>query len=84
MILMNSDACSPEFLSAFNAVRVGKNIRRSSWPDGQFLKVHAMTDSIAVFRNNVLTAPMWYGPRGSEQDATDWIVVEGSPALGNP
>lgn len=75
MILINQNACSKELLAAFEAAEAGKTIRRDTWPEGQFLRKHT-TESIAVFRNGVLSAPAWGGPRGSEQDATDWRVVD--------
>jgi len=74
MIVINQEACSKEFLLALDAVHAGKTIRRESWPEAQFLRKHN-NETIAVFRNGVLSSPVWNGPRGDELDSSDWLVV---------
>lgn len=75
MIAINREACSKEFLCAFDAAQSDKAIRRESWPEGQFLRKHTI-GTIAVFRDGELSSPAWRGPLGSEQDATDWRVLD--------
>lgn len=73
MIVINRIACSKEFTSVLDAVEVGKDVRRASWPEGMFLR--KQNDQIAVIRAGSIIAPAWMGPSTEDSEATDWQIV---------
>lgn len=74
MIVINSALCSKEFNAAFDALKGGQCIRRTCWPEGQFLKMQA-AGIVGVFRSGRTIPPSWMGPSSTESDATDWQVI---------
>lgn len=74
MHIINESLSSTEFRQALAALAEGRDVRRSSWPDGQFLRE---TDGgiVAVFRNQKMSAPSWSGPSVDEMNASDWRVL---------
>jgi hypothetical protein len=74
MKVISMSACNQAFNVAFGALQAGQSVRRSSWPEGQRLRV-GDDGRIAVYRNETLSAPWWAGPSCAEMDAADWVVV---------
>lgn len=74
MIVLNSKLCSTAAQVAFAALEGGKAIRRTSWPDGQFLQQQP-SGIVGVVRNKSLVRPPWCGPSSAEMDAMDWQVI---------
>ncbi len=81
MILINSSLCSMEFNAAFAALNQGNEIRRETWPDGQFLKMQP-AGFVGVVRQGRGLVPPWSGPSNDESDATDWKVVQNNQVAG--
>lgn len=71
---INRVACSPEYLAAFDALEAGRNVRRASWPDGQYIQ-RRPDGRISVFRTGAAYAPAWQGPSSAESDAADWQII---------
>lgn len=75
MIVINSSLCSHEAQLAFSALEAGKAVRRSCWPDGQYIQ-QLPSGIVGVVRAASTATPPWMGPSSSEQDAVDWLVIE--------
>lgn len=71
--LLNRKLCSPQYLSAFDAINSGGKARLESWPTGQHLAKQG--DYIRVFRAGAECSPIWQGPSSHESDAVDWVVI---------
>lgn len=71
---INRATCSPEYLAAFDALAAGGNVRRASWPDGQYIQ-RRPDGRVSVFRTGAAYAPAWQGPSSAESDATDWQII---------
>ncbi|HIH2744989.1 TPA: hypothetical protein ACYLN4_000658 [Burkholderia lata] len=74
MIVINSNLCSDAAQRAFSALEAGKAVRRSCWPDGQYIQ-RLPTGIVGVVRAGSSVTPPWMGPSSREQDAVDWQVI---------
>ncbi|MBA9859191.1 Thoeris anti-defense Tad2 family protein [Ralstonia sp. 121560039-2] len=72
-IAINEAVCSAALRLALKALGEGKDVRRSSWPEGQFLR-KSQDGRITVFREGRFSSPSWEGPSSNECDASDWVV----------
>lgn len=73
-IAINESVCSAALRKAMKALSEGKDIRRRSWPEGQFLR-RRQDGRLAVFREGKFNSPDWDGPSSNECDASDWVAV---------
>lgn len=69
---INLSKCGPAFQAAIAALDAGRDVRRSSWPLGMFLRLE-QSGLVAVYRNGLPSSPSWSGAQG--QHSTDWIAV---------
>ncbi len=58
MLVISESACGPALLGALQSIDAGKDVRRASWPKGQFLR-KADDGRIAVFRNDKVSRRSW-------------------------
>lgn len=66
-------ACSQQFSNALASVEAGKDIRRSSWPQGIFLR--KVGERIVMIWSTQGTQTDWSGPSVHDSTAQDWQVI---------